>query len=97
MALAAPGTRRHHLALVCVTALCRDMAARGRTASWTCSRDDRAGRLRAWSAGFRLTREYVHYATGRVRPPARPVAKPARPRTGPAGFPVRRRGGGAVQ
>ncbi|MFF3672864.1 GNAT family N-acetyltransferase [Streptomyces sp. NPDC002120] len=77
VALAAPGHRRHHLALACVTALCRDVDARGRTASWTCSRDDRAGRLLAWSAGFRLTREYVHYATGRVRRPARPAAQAA--------------------
>ncbi|MET9883139.1 GNAT family N-acetyltransferase [Streptomyces sp. NPDC006430] len=66
-ALADPGHRRQHLALACVTALCEDIAARGRTPSWTCSRDNRPSRLLAWSAGFRLTREYVHYATGPAR------------------------------
>ncbi|WP_329096927.1 GNAT family N-acetyltransferase [Streptomyces sp. NBC_01439] len=66
-ALADPGHRRQHLALACVTALCQDIAARGRTPSWTCSRDNRPSRLLAWSAGFRLTREYVHYATGPAR------------------------------
>ncbi|WP_405982394.1 GNAT family N-acetyltransferase [Streptomyces sp. NBC_00158] len=68
-ALADPGHRRQHLALACVTALCRDIAARGRTPSWTCSRDNRPSRLLAWSAGFRLAREYVHYATGPARSP----------------------------
>ncbi|MEV7521306.1 GNAT family N-acetyltransferase [Streptomyces sp. NPDC091371] len=66
-ALADPGHRRQHLALACVTALCEDIAARGRTPSWTCSRDNRPSRLLAWSAGFRLTREYVHHATGPAR------------------------------
>ncbi|MCX5380831.1 GNAT family N-acetyltransferase [Streptomyces sp. NBC_00091] len=65
--LAAPGHRRQHLALACVTALCEDIAARGRTPSWSCSRDNRPSRLLAWRAGFRLHREYVHYATGGVR------------------------------
>lgn len=68
-ALADPGHRRQHLALDWVTALCHDIASRGRTASWTCSRDNRPSRLLAWSAGFRLTREYVHYATGPARRP----------------------------
>ncbi|MFD0352231.1 GNAT family N-acetyltransferase [Streptomyces sp. NPDC127110] len=68
-ALADPGHRRQHLALACVTALCQDIAARGRTPSWTCSRDNRPSRLLAWSAGFRLAREYVHYATGPARSP----------------------------
>ncbi|MFG2393510.1 GNAT family N-acetyltransferase [Streptomyces lavendulae] len=68
-ALADPGHRRQHLALACVIALCQDIAARGRTPSWTCSRDNRPSRLLAWSAGFRLTREYVHYATGPARRP----------------------------
>jgi hypothetical protein len=36
----------------------------GHTASWSCSRDNRPSRLLAWTAGFRLTRDYVHYATG---------------------------------
>ncbi|MCX4680750.1 GNAT family N-acetyltransferase [Streptomyces sp. NBC_01433] len=56
--------RRQHLALACVTALCADIAARGRIPTWTRSRDDRHGRLLAWRAGFRLEREYVEYATG---------------------------------
>ncbi|WP_324290827.1 GNAT family N-acetyltransferase [Streptomyces sp. H27-S2] len=62
-----PGHRRQHLALACVAALCADIAARGRTPSWSCSRDNRPSRLLAWSAGFRLTREYIHYATGPAR------------------------------
>ncbi|MFB7634265.1 GNAT family N-acetyltransferase [Streptomyces sp. NPDC056149] len=59
-----PEHRRQRLALACVTALCRDIAARGHTPSWTCSRDNRASRLLAWTAGFRLADEYVHYLTG---------------------------------
>ncbi|WP_369372677.1 GNAT family N-acetyltransferase [Streptomyces sp. cg36] len=64
----APDHRRRHLALSCVLALGADAAARGRTASWTCSRYNRASRLLAWHAGFRLEREYVHYATGAAAP-----------------------------
>ncbi|CAM5500024.1 hypothetical protein SXANM310S_03586 [Streptomyces xanthochromogenes] len=60
----APDHRREQLALSCVVALCADVEARGRKASWTCSRHNRASRLLAWNAGFRLEREYVHYATG---------------------------------
>ncbi|QHA09780.1 GNAT family N-acetyltransferase [Streptomyces broussonetiae] len=59
-----PDRRRHHLGLACVTALCADIAARGRTPSWNCSLHNRASRLLAWHAGFRLVREYVHYAVG---------------------------------
>lgn len=62
--LTVPEHRREHLALACVTALCTDIAARGHTASWSCSRDNRPSRLLAWTAGFRLEREYVHYVTG---------------------------------
>ncbi len=62
--VAAPGRRHQRLALNCVLALDGDVAARGRTATLTCSRHDRPGRLLAWTAGFRLVREYVHYATG---------------------------------
>ncbi|MCT9088677.1 GNAT family N-acetyltransferase [Streptomyces sp. ASQP_92] len=62
--VAAPGRSHQRLAVNCVLALGRDVAARGRTACWTCSRHDRASRLLAWTAGFRLVREYVHYATG---------------------------------
>ncbi|MFB6601953.1 GNAT family N-acetyltransferase [Streptomyces noursei] len=64
-----PAHRRQRLALACVTALCRDITARGHLPSWTCSRDNRASRLLAWTAGFRLADEYVHYAVGQpVRP-----------------------------
>ncbi|MGW9170878.1 GNAT family N-acetyltransferase [Streptomyces decoyicus] len=66
-----PELRRQRLALACVTALCQDIAARGHTPSWTCSRDNRPSRLLAWTAGFRLAHEYVHYLTGQ---PARRVA-----------------------
>ncbi|MFI9045475.1 GNAT family N-acetyltransferase [Streptomyces sp. NPDC053427] len=60
-----PEHRRQRLALACVTALCRDIAAREHLPSWTCSRDNRPSRLLAWTAGFRLEHEYVHYVTGR--------------------------------
>ncbi|KOV60319.1 acetyltransferase [Streptomyces sp. MMG1121] len=59
-----PDRRRHHLALACVTALCRDITARGHRPGWNCSLHNRASRLLAWHAGFRLVREYVHYAAG---------------------------------
>ncbi|MEV7279322.1 GNAT family N-acetyltransferase [Streptomyces sp. NPDC093111] len=59
-----PGERRQHLALACVAGLSGDIAARGRTATWSCSRENRASRLLAWTAGFRLLREYVHHTTG---------------------------------
>ncbi|MFD3579913.1 GNAT family N-acetyltransferase [Streptomyces sp. NPDC058644] len=73
--ITAPEHRRERLALACVTALCEDIAARGRTASWSCARDNRPSRLLAWTAGFRLHREYVQYATG--SPSARPDARPS--------------------
>ncbi|MBM7170365.1 GNAT family N-acetyltransferase [Streptomyces sp. G44] len=72
--LTVPERRREHLALTCVTSLCADIAARGRTASWSCGRDNRPSRLLAWNAGFRLHREYVRYATG--TPAARPRHAP---------------------
>lgn len=59
-----PDHRRHRLALACVNALCEDIVARGRVPSWNCSVLNRASRLLAWYAGFRLVREYVHYAVG---------------------------------
>ncbi|MFI5980363.1 GNAT family N-acetyltransferase [Streptomyces sp. NPDC051555] len=46
-ALATPRQPPPVLALACVTALCEDIAARGRTPSWTCSRDNRPSRLLA--------------------------------------------------
>ncbi|WP_374777282.1 GNAT family N-acetyltransferase [Streptomyces sp. NBC_01310] len=66
-----PDRRRERLALACVSGLTTDVQARGRTASWCCSRDNRPSRLLAWTAGFRLTREYVHHVTGRARVTAR--------------------------
>ncbi|MET7802597.1 hypothetical protein ABZS78_39705, partial [Streptomyces decoyicus] len=36
-----------------------DIAARGHTPSWTCSRDNRPSRLLAWTAGFRLLRPFL--------------------------------------
>ncbi|WP_369147872.1 GNAT family N-acetyltransferase [Streptomyces sp. R44] len=62
----APDERRQHLALACVTGLTTDIAARSHRASWSCSRDNRPSRLLAWTAGFRLTREYVHHIAGPV-------------------------------
>ncbi|MEU9716851.1 GNAT family N-acetyltransferase [Streptomyces sp. NPDC047976] len=61
-----PDRRRERLALACVAHLTADVRARGHTASWCCSRDNRPSRLLAWTAGFRLTREYVHHSTGRA-------------------------------
>ncbi|MER5531235.1 GNAT family N-acetyltransferase [Streptomyces sp. NPDC002677] len=59
-----PDHRRHHLAQACVAALCTDITARGHVPTWNCPAHDRAGRLLAWTAGFRLVREYVQYAVG---------------------------------
>ncbi|MFI8370250.1 GNAT family N-acetyltransferase [Streptomyces sp. NPDC085466] len=64
----APGERRRHLALACVTALTADIEARGHRAGWSCSRDNRPSRRLAWTAGFRLAHEYVHYAAGAALP-----------------------------
>ncbi|MGW7328160.1 GNAT family N-acetyltransferase [Streptomyces sp. NPDC054840] len=61
-----PDRRRENLALACVAGLTADIAARGHTASWCCSRDNRPSRLLAWTAGFRLAHEYVHHVTGRA-------------------------------
>ncbi|MFI8387581.1 hypothetical protein [Streptomyces sp. NPDC085540] len=80
-----PDHHRESLALACVAGLTADVRARGRTASWCCSRDDRPSRLLAWTAGFRLTREHLHHATGRAlartawraRPGAHGLATPA--------------------
>lgn len=63
--ITAPDHLRQQLGLVCATALCANIAARGRTASWSCSRGDCPSRLPAWTAGFRLERAYVHHAVGR--------------------------------
>lgn len=84
----APERRRERLALACVTALCGDIADRGRTASWSCARDNRPSRLLAWTAGFRLRREYVHYATG--SPSARPDARTSSGRQASVKVPARR-------
>ncbi|MGW1199985.1 GNAT family N-acetyltransferase [Streptomyces sp. NPDC002536] len=66
----APEARGRGLARACVHALCADIASRGRTASWTCSRDNHPSRTLAAATGFRLVREYVHYAAGRAVAPA---------------------------
>ncbi|WP_030611485.1 GNAT family N-acetyltransferase, partial [Streptomyces sclerotialus] len=63
-AFTTPDHRRHRLALACVAALSADIASRGHTPSWNCSVHHRASRLLAWTAGFRLVHEYVHYAVG---------------------------------
>ncbi|MFE5924003.1 GNAT family N-acetyltransferase, partial [Streptomyces sp. NPDC056468] len=60
----APDHRRHRLGLACVNALSADIVARGRVPSWNCSVHNRASRLLAWTGGFRLVREYVHFAVG---------------------------------
>ncbi|MFE0172021.1 GNAT family N-acetyltransferase [Streptomyces sp. NPDC059002] len=73
--LTTPERRRERLALACVTALCADITARGRTASWSCGRDNRPSRLLAWTAGFRLLREYVQYATGNPSVRPRPTSR----------------------
>ncbi|MET9294126.1 GNAT family N-acetyltransferase [Streptomyces sp. NPDC003077] len=76
----APDHRRHRLALACVTALCADIAARGHVPGWDCSTMNRPSRLLAWTAGFRLVREYVHYAAGGpVRQAAGATAPASRP------------------
>ncbi|MGA4843360.1 GNAT family N-acetyltransferase [Streptomyces sp. G45] len=75
----APEHRRRGLAHACVTALTEDVTARGRTASWSCARDNRPSRLLAWTTGFRLEREYTQYVTGapvrRPSPAPRPYAQ----------------------
>ncbi|MET8330931.1 hypothetical protein [Streptomyces sp. NPDC005181] len=60
--------------MACVTALIPDITARGHTPSWNCSVLNHAGRLLAWTAGFRLVREYVHYAAGDPAQRSRPAA-----------------------
>ncbi|MER5202165.1 GNAT family N-acetyltransferase [Streptomyces sp. NPDC002825] len=87
----APDARRQHLALTCVTRLTEDITARGHQASWSCSRDNRPSRLLAWTAGFRLSREYVRYVTG---PAAGTSGSPITPESCPAEFggPLRARG-----
>ncbi|RSS84278.1 GNAT family N-acetyltransferase [Streptomyces sp. WAC06614] len=73
-----PDRRRERLALACVAGLTADIRARGHIPSWCCSRDNRASRLLAWTAGFRLTREYVHHSTGRaLAREVQPTAVPA--------------------
>ncbi|MFC5719931.1 GNAT family N-acetyltransferase [Streptomyces gamaensis] len=65
-----PPARGRGLARACVTALSADITTRGRTPSWTCSRDNHPSRALAAATGFRLVREYVHYATGAAADPA---------------------------
>ncbi|WP_229327489.1 GNAT family N-acetyltransferase [Streptomyces sp. UNOC14_S4] len=75
-----PEGRGRGLAAACVRALCTDITARGRTATWTCSRDNHPSRGLAEATGFRLYREYVHYAVGAPahdggRQPRRPALR----------------------
>ncbi|QLE75278.1 GNAT family N-acetyltransferase [Streptomyces rectiverticillatus] len=67
-----PEERGRGLASVCVQALCKDVTARGRIPSWTCSRDNHPSRRLAAKTGFQLVHEFVHYAVGlpAARPPA---------------------------
>jgi hypothetical protein len=44
------GERPQHLALNCVQGLTADVTAHGRTATWSCAGDNRAGLLLAWRA-----------------------------------------------
>ncbi|WP_369216156.1 GNAT family N-acetyltransferase [Streptomyces flavofungini] len=75
LAVLTPTEHRHErLALACVAALCAEVTARGRTASWSCGRGNRLSRLLAWTAGFRLEREYVRHVTGAAT--ARPQSPP---------------------
>ncbi|WP_432093239.1 GNAT family N-acetyltransferase [Streptomyces sp. bgisy100] len=53
--------RRLGLARACVAGLCRDLGARGLTPTWTAGRSNTASRGLAWTSGFRLHRELVHY------------------------------------
>ncbi|MFF0729901.1 GNAT family N-acetyltransferase [Streptomyces sp. NPDC004134] len=63
-AVTLPEHRRRGLATSCVTALCGDVRDRGRAASWTCSGDLRMTMVPAWTTGFRLVRDYAHFAVG---------------------------------
>ncbi|MFF3767664.1 GNAT family N-acetyltransferase [Streptomyces sp. NPDC001922] len=53
--------RRLGLARACVAGLCRDLGTRGVTPTWTAGRSNTASRGLAWTSGFRLHRELVHY------------------------------------
>ncbi|PAU47088.1 GNAT family N-acetyltransferase [Streptomyces albireticuli] len=59
-----PEERGRGLATACVHGLCADITARGTLPTWTCSRHNDPSRRLAAGAGFRLHREYVHYAVG---------------------------------
>ncbi|MFI8931040.1 GNAT family N-acetyltransferase [Streptomyces sp. NPDC053474] len=72
----APEHRRRGLAHACVTALTADVAARGRTASWSCARENRPSRLLAWTTGFRLESEHTRFATGAPLPQSAALGKP---------------------
>ncbi|MEV5129778.1 GNAT family N-acetyltransferase [Streptomyces sp. NPDC053705] len=71
--VAGPGPRGEHVTLACVDALCRDIAGRGHTPSWSCRREDRTQRLLAWQAGFRIARECAHYTIERIARDTAPV------------------------
>ncbi|WP_424886876.1 GNAT family N-acetyltransferase [Streptomyces sp. XH2] len=59
-----PEERGRGLATACVRSLCADITARGTLPTWTCSRHNEPSRRLAATTGFRLHRQYVHYAVG---------------------------------
>ncbi|MEU1819342.1 GNAT family N-acetyltransferase [Streptomyces roseifaciens] len=73
-----PEERGRGLATACVRRLCADITTRGTLPTWTCSRHNEPSRRLAATLGFRLHREYVHYAVGAsAARTGRPVVAPA--------------------
>lgn len=73
-----PGERRQRLSPVWPRRAAAGIAARGRTATWSGSRDERAGRLLAWTGGFRPVREHVGRPTAPFPSAARQIFPPPR-------------------
>lgn len=93
--VAGPGPRGEHVTLACVDALCRNIAGRGHTPSWSCRREDRTQRLLAWQAGFRIARECAHYTIERIARNGASTRCCARMKTGLRRGPGHRNGGRA--
>ncbi|MFF7726808.1 GNAT family N-acetyltransferase [Streptomyces sp. NPDC008001] len=74
-----PAERGRGLATACVRALCTDITARGRSPSWSCSRDNHPSRHLAAKTGFQLVHTYVHYVLGAPVADCRPPVKATRP------------------